>query len=68
MTDEAAPPKQPGPWDLAQTATPANQPRENKGQPLIWAILSTALLAGWLGWRMGWVWALAGVVGVLVHE
>ncbi|HEX4196327.1 MAG TPA: M50 family metallopeptidase [Caulobacteraceae bacterium] len=33
-----------------------------------WALASTALLAVWLGWRMGWIWALAGVVGVLVHE
>jgi Zn-dependent protease len=33
-----------------------------------WAIISTALLAAWLGWQMGWIWALAGVVGVFVHE
>lgn len=33
-----------------------------------WGLASTALLAVWLGWRMGWIWALAGVVGVLVHE
>ena len=33
-----------------------------------WALVSTALLAAWLGWQMGWVWALAGVVGVFVHE
>lgn len=41
---------------------------ENKGQPLIWSLISTALLAGFLWWSMGWVWALAGVVGVFVHE
>lgn len=39
-----------------------------KGQGLLWALLSTAALAGLLWWLMGWVWALAGVVGVLVHE
>ena len=33
-----------------------------------WAVVSTALLALWLGWQMGWVWALAGVFGVFVHE
>jgi len=35
---------------------------------LLWNLVSTALLAGWLALRMGWVWALAGVVGVFVHE
>lgn len=42
--------------------------QENKGQPLIWSVISTALLAGFLWWTMGWVWALAGIVGVFVHE
>jgi Zn-dependent protease len=41
---------------------------ENKGQPLVWSVLSTALLAGILWWTMGWVWALAGIAGVFVHE
>jgi Zn-dependent protease len=35
---------------------------------LVGALVSTALLAAWIGWQMGWVWALAGVVGVFVHE
>jgi Zn-dependent protease len=35
---------------------------------LLGAIVSSLLLAAWIGWRMGWVWALAGVFGVLVHE
>jgi len=35
---------------------------------IIWGIISTALLAAFLGIQMGWVWALAGVVGVFVHE
>ena len=33
-----------------------------------WALASSALLAAWIGWQMGWIWALAGVVGVFVHE
>ena len=35
---------------------------------LIWGLVSTALLAGWLAYQMGWIWALAGVTGVFVHE
>ncbi|MGZ8362596.1 MAG: metalloprotease [Caulobacteraceae bacterium] len=37
-------------------------------QSLMWAVISTALLAGFLWYLMGWIWALAGVVGVFVHE
>lgn len=33
-----------------------------------WAVVATALLAAWIGWRMGWIWALAGVFGIFVHE
>jgi Zn-dependent protease len=35
---------------------------------LIWGLISTALLAGWIGLQFGWIWALAGVTGVFVHE
>ena len=38
------------------------------GQPLIWALISSALLAAWIGWQLGWQAALAGVVGILIHE
>lgn len=38
------------------------------GASLPGAIISSLLLAIWIGWRMGWVWAAAGVIGVLVHE
>jgi Zn-dependent protease len=38
------------------------------GASLIGAIISSVLLAAWIGWQMGWAWAAAGVVGVLVHE
>ena len=53
-------------------ATPLSgspQDREpSRGQSLLGAVLSSLLLAGWIGWQWGWVWALAGVFGVLVHE
>jgi Zn-dependent protease len=39
-----------------------------QGSQLIWNLISTAILAGWLALRLGWVWALAGVIGVFVHE
>jgi len=38
------------------------------GQSLAGAVISSLLLAAWIGWQMGWVWAVAGVFGVLVHE
>jgi Zn-dependent protease len=53
---------------------PTSQPTAASPAPpspasrLIWGLISTALLAGWIGLQMGWVWALAGVVGVFVHE
>lgn len=59
----------PGPWgprvepDLAPAA-PAAPARQDP----VWALLSTALLAGLLWWLMGWIYAVAGVVAVLVHE
>lgn len=37
-------------------------------QSLVWALISTAAVALWLGWHGGWMVALAGVVGLLVHE
>jgi hypothetical protein len=37
-------------------------------QSLLVGLISTAILAGWIGLQMGWVWALAGVTGVFVHE
>lgn len=49
-----------------QTASPTRQP--SPGSQLVWNLISTALLAAWIGWQFGWVWALAGVTGVFVHE
>src|SRR3954468_24059053 len=40
----------------------------SRGSALLIGLISTALLFGWIAWNMGWVWALAGVVGVFVHE
>jgi Zn-dependent protease len=44
----------------AQPAPPA--------QSLVGALISTALLAGFIAWQFGWIWAIAGVTGVFVHE
>jgi len=38
------------------------------GASLPGAIISSVLLAAWIGWQMGWAWAAAGIVGILVHE
>jgi Zn-dependent protease len=38
------------------------------GSQLVGALVSSALLAAWIAWQMGWVWAVAGVFGILVHE
>lgn len=38
------------------------------GSQIGWGIASTALLAGWIAFQWGWIWALAGVFGILVHE
>jgi Zn-dependent protease len=61
------------PATLEQASGPEAGPAPAQAQPsarsdLIGAIVSSLLLAAWIGWRMGWVWALAGVFGVLIHE
>lgn len=72
MTD--ARPGRAGPWGAVGETAPAPAPArradrgENPGQGMVWALVSTALLAGFLWWLMGWVYALAGIVGLLVHE
>jgi Zn-dependent protease len=38
------------------------------GNPLAWGVLSTLLLAGWIAWQMGPIYALGGVIGIFVHE
>jgi len=43
-------------------------PSDTPGQSLAWNLISTVILAVWLGWNNSWQFALAGVVGILVHE
>ncbi|MDB5430674.1 MAG: peptidase [Caulobacter sp.] len=45
---------------LQQGPSPAGQ--------LVWGVVSTALLAGWIYWQMGPMAALGGVIGIFVHE
>jgi hypothetical protein len=72
MTEEAPPARRPGPWDRLEPAVPATAAGAPAGRPpaqsLLMAVVSTGLLAGYIAWQMGWQWALAGVVGVFVHE
>ncbi|HEY3798454.1 MAG TPA: peptidase M50 [Caulobacteraceae bacterium] len=42
--------------------------RPGRLQSFFWGLVSTLLLAAWLGWQMGWQAALAAVFGVFVHE
>lgn len=46
----------------------AEQPAKPQGQSLAWALVSTALVAVWLYVAGGPMMALAGVVGLVVHE
>ena len=68
-----------GPWgavlaqpdapDLpSETQAPPPPPQPSTASQFGWALVSTALLAAWLGWQWGWVYAAAGVLGVFVHE
>lgn len=72
------PPVRRGPWDAPTPApAPASAPAarsggvapEIKGQSLVWALVSTALLGGFLWIFSGsWVVAVAAIWGLLVHE
>jgi Zn-dependent protease len=42
--------------------------RRSAASEIGWGLASTALLAAWIGYHSGWIWALAGVFGILVHE
>ena len=44
------------------------RPQPSQASRLLWGLVSTALLAAYIGWNMGWVVATAAVVGVFVHE
>src|SRR5690606_18701305 len=79
MSDTDAP-RRPGPWDpkpeeaaAAPPAPPAParaaEPPLDKGQNPVWAVISTALLGGFIWWITGsWVIAVALIWGLLVHE
>ena len=64
-----------GPWGSVP-GTRAQSPEvrvatapEDKGQGLVWAVLSTVLLGGFIWWISGsWVIAVAAIVGLFVHE
>ena len=56
------------PWaDPVPPAPPAPAP-PSRAQEWIWGAISTLLLAGWITLNMGWLWAVAAIVGVFVHE
>ena len=48
--------------------TPAPRQKPSPAAEIGWALVSSALLAALIGYYNGWIWALAGVVGVFVHE
>jgi Zn-dependent protease len=61
------------PWGpTADAPAPSAQPeRVAKATPaseFVWGLLSTLILAGWIGLWTGWLGALALVGGVFVHE
>ncbi|MDR3507963.1 MAG: hypothetical protein P4L64_08720 [Caulobacteraceae bacterium] len=61
------------PCAAARPAAPAQPTVSDRKPPTAaseigWGLVSTAILAAWLGWQWGWVFAAAGVLGVLVHE
>ena len=65
-----------GPWgavmaepgDEAAQAPPPPQPPRSALSAFGWGLVSTAVLALFLGLQWGWICAAAGVLGVLVHE
>jgi len=63
--DRASDAAQPEP---AQPPTAAPRKPASPIQTLVWNIVSTLVLAGWIAWQMGWLWAVAAILGVFVHE
>ncbi len=74
MVDDVATPDSAAPWGprdpgaAPRPPEPAPRAEPSRLQTWIWGTVSTLLLAGWIAWQMGWLWALAAVVGVFVHE
>jgi Zn-dependent protease len=56
------------PWANPPPPAPPAPPAPAPPSSLAWNLVSTALLFLWLAWQMGWIWAVAGVFGVFVHE
>lgn len=46
----------------------AARPPASQVSAWLWGLVSTALLAAYIAWNMGWVAGVAAVVGVFVHE
>lgn len=77
MSEIETSPRKPGPWDATPAPSPARdtvpdsavvEPAE-KDQSLVWALISTGLMAGFLWWISGSVVVAAAVlVGLFVHE
>lgn len=55
-----------GPPSPPPAPTPPAGP--SRLQTWLWGLVSTLILAGWIAWQMGWLWAVAAVFGVFVHE
>lgn len=76
MSDSNTSGPRPGPWGApAPDRDPSRAFRPEADSPLVpgqspaWAIGSTLALGGLLWWIMGsWVFAVAGIFGLLVHE
>ncbi|HEY3815027.1 MAG TPA: M50 family metallopeptidase [Caulobacteraceae bacterium] len=83
MSDDAGPePGSPaGPWGSRDGAAPApaapaasvaveSSTPADQGPSVLWNLVSTALLAVFLAWQSNWdwLWPLAAVTGVFVHE
>jgi Zn-dependent protease len=57
----------------SEPLSPAPGPVVEPAQPSLasqigWGLASTVIFAAYLGWSWGWVYAAAGVLGILVHE
>jgi Zn-dependent protease len=57
------------PWaDPPATQAPPPGAQPSRLTTFFWGLVSTLLLAAWISWQLGWLWGLAAVAGVFVHE